>query len=513
MARGRRTQAVAATVALAVAAASAPSIAAVFLVDTRLDVADDTPGDGLCAATVLVGLDPPRFESRCSLRAAIQEANALPGTDTILLSPGPHPLGRLGRDEDAGATGDLDVRDDLVISGGWTCPGIDPCLDPEWPGPFSSEVGWPDSVPEVDRDRVFDIHTTGRVELSGLTIHGGRAPIGAGIRTGLGELRLTGCRVRDNVADDPALASATIAGAGIQLDGGRLEIAVSEITDNEARDPLGSAGTSEGGGLRNRGGTVLLFWSTFARNGAGDRGGAIASSGLLVGVNSTLSGNAAPSGGALYQQGAAALSLLSHVTVTGNQAETGGGLWLGAGDLRLRGSILAGNEAAAAPECHREAAAAFASDGSNVFGELALGAPGSCAGDLAGGPEPPGDASGVDARLGPLADNDGWTATHLPRRGSPAIDRGDDACVWTAGIDGSGAPIVFPLTSDQRDPASPVRPADGDGDGVARCDAGAVELVPEPAALAGMLAALLALLLLSAQRGTSPLSQRLRNPR
>src|SRR4051794_36970911 len=58
--------------------------AATFTVDSQTDaiggvtaVVDDNPGDGICATAPL-----PGEGVRCTLRAAIMEANALPGPDT-----------------------------------------------------------------------------------------------------------------------------------------------------------------------------------------------------------------------------------------------------------------------------------------------------------------------------------------------------------------------------------------------------------------------------------------------
>lgn len=69
-----------------------------------------------------------------------------------------------------------------------------------------------------------------------------------------------------------------------------------------------------------------------------------------------------------------------------------------------------------------------------------------------------GDQSNTDPRLGLLADNGGPTLTHLPETGSPLIDTGDNgACPAT----------------DQRGEA---RPYDGNEDGTAVCDVGAVEV-------------------------------------
>ena len=82
--------------------------AAIFNVNlTVQDHIDDDPGDGVC--DIAAG-------GFCTLRAAIMEANALPGPDIIVL-PGNATI-RLsipGTDENASATGDLDITDAIAI--------------------------------------------------------------------------------------------------------------------------------------------------------------------------------------------------------------------------------------------------------------------------------------------------------------------------------------------------------------------------------------------------------------
>src|ERR687888_1320010 len=87
-------------VALWVALAGAPNAAAATFTVTRTD----DPGPGAC-------------DSDCSLREAVLAANAGPGGDTIQLPAGRFRLGRAGTNEDAGATGDLDLTKSVVLTG------------------------------------------------------------------------------------------------------------------------------------------------------------------------------------------------------------------------------------------------------------------------------------------------------------------------------------------------------------------------------------------------------------
>ncbi|MEM7139570.1 MAG: pentapeptide repeat-containing protein [Actinomycetota bacterium] len=112
----------------------------VFTVDTAVDAPDANPGDGLCATA----------GGGCTLRAAIMEANALPGVERIendgivprSFIPAPTP-------EDDPAVGDYDITDQVVID--------NLVIDLLWLGA------------STDQSQLFDIaHPSGLVEFRGL---------------------------------------------------------------------------------------------------------------------------------------------------------------------------------------------------------------------------------------------------------------------------------------------------------------------------------------------------------
>jgi CSLREA domain-containing protein len=78
----------------------------VIAVDATTDAADASPGDKVCASAA----------AECTLRAAIMEANAHPGPDTIVVPAGTYLPTIPGNGEDSAATGDLDITDALVLT-------------------------------------------------------------------------------------------------------------------------------------------------------------------------------------------------------------------------------------------------------------------------------------------------------------------------------------------------------------------------------------------------------------
>ena len=84
-----------------------PAKAQIFNVNSTSDEIDAIFGDGRCES----------MKKNCTLRAAIQEANANPGVDTIILPKGIYNLTIPGTDEEKSALGDLDITDHLILRG------------------------------------------------------------------------------------------------------------------------------------------------------------------------------------------------------------------------------------------------------------------------------------------------------------------------------------------------------------------------------------------------------------
>jgi len=420
----------------------APAEAATFTVDSSLDVPDVNPGDGVCATSANV----------CTLRAAVQEANALVvvGTNTINIPAGTYTVtSRIQIQASVDIFGENAAT--TIISGGSTQPIFQVIM------PSGASVG-----PTVNIHR--------------LTLSNGHTVIadaGAALRNEKGATtRLWDSVVRDN--------DSSTFGGGI-YNWGTLRITRSEIRNN--RLPAGGGGvTSSGGGIFN-GGELEIACSAVTENFA-TRGGGISNQSVVKIKNSTISSNLALGGGGGIRNVANGSVFISLSTVTLNRGNdpsndgsepnrTGGGIQTLSPALTVIGStILAGNtdnrsgfEADYSPDCFSDSSTAFTTMRFNLIGvvnnqcQLRDSVSGTNTSfDLQGNNTTP-----LDPKLGILSNNGGLTRTHSLHVGSPAIDSNTT----------SASSTIFACESiDQR---GSFRPVDGDGDGKAECDIGAYE--------------------------------------
>ncbi|MCY2991008.1 MAG: S8 family serine peptidase [Planctomycetota bacterium] len=254
--------------------------ASVIYVDTFEDAVDANVGDGVCVTA----------SGKCTLRAAIQEANAAkPAARTIALKAGKFRLSILpepdpqvtfpvpascvadGRPRtwSSERTGDLDILGNVAIVGDDAATTI---------------------VDAAGSDRVFRVYPGATLDLRRVRVTGGRVTDagGAGILS-LGTLKLDHVVVDNNVAD-----AGSIFGGGIAIWGGVAELVDTTISDNRA--------TSGGGLFVGNQAAVRLLRSTLMSNTVASAGGGIYSFGGSVEiVNGTLAqNNALADGGAVY---------------------------------------------------------------------------------------------------------------------------------------------------------------------------------------------------------------------
>lgn len=197
-----------------------------FTVNSVADSVDANPGDGVCQD----------LSGQCSLRAAIMEANAVAGPDTIVFDPitdgQPQLLQLHGAGEDAAATGDLDITDGLTITGNGTDKTI---------------------IDGDAADRVFDIlpaSGTITVEIDDLTVQNGNGVTkGGGLEVRCATLVLNGDLIENNLALN---ASGTALGGGIYGVGSPVTLDHTIVKSNNADANTGGLG----GGIATEAGTV-----------------------------------------------------------------------------------------------------------------------------------------------------------------------------------------------------------------------------------------------------------------
>jgi large repetitive protein len=186
----------------------------------------------------------------CTLRAAIQTANANPGPDEIVLPAGVFRLTVLGTGEEAAATGDLDIAggDDLTITGA----GRDAT-----------------TIDGLTLDRVFHVLAGPNVTIRDLTIQNGEwagNPGGAVLYTGPGgSLTFLRTRFLGN--------SSSIGGAIACAAVGTFTVSGCAFEDNQAPNAGGAIVVANGTGA------MLISGSQFLSNNSAGVGGAIRTGG------------------------------------------------------------------------------------------------------------------------------------------------------------------------------------------------------------------------------------------
>ncbi len=358
------------------------SIGATFTVNSGYDVNDLDPGNGLCVAYLFIII--PGVLSFCTLRAAIEETNALPGEDVIILGSGTYKLSLSGLGEDQAATGDLDITDSLQIIGA---------------GPDKTFID------AAGLDRVLDISgpdTT--VFLSGVTIFNGNLPAGLAYdQKGGGGIRNWASLFLNNVV----LSHNNISGASIDdAGGGLLNKGICSMKDST----IHSNHANEGGGILNDSHSTLQVSSSTLNGNFSRGGGGLMNYGSGNLINTTLSDNSAIGEDSLFGGAIQNWQQLQIVqcTIADNYATGGGGGIGNDGTVSMVNTIVSGN---AGGNCHLTVD--IASQGHNLDSDNTCGLTAVQT-----------DLKNIDPKLGPLQDNGGFTRTYALNPGSPAIDAG-----------------------------------------------------------------------------------------
>lgn len=292
--------------------------------------------------------------------------------------------------------------------------------------------------------RVFNIQSGAVVTMSQLSIINGKATdvcdpysCGGGIYVSSdAKLALSNSTLSGNVATF---------GAGI-ANSGILTISNSILSNNGAENVEGVM--VYGGGIQNENNaTLTVNNSTFDSNFAGE-GGGIINYGVATVNNSTFSSNTGSfHGGGIYNTFYATSLTVNNSTFSGNSSlYVGGGGIFNESILNIRNSLVANSLNGG--DCY--SSGTIATNLNNLIED------GSCNDNATG------FITG-DPNLGPLQKNGGSTPTHALLFPSLAIDAGNASTC---------------LAADQRGFS---RPMDGNSDGIAVCDIGAVEaLKPTP---------------------------------
>ena len=317
-------------------------------VNTTADTVDAVPGDGVCADS----------SGNCSIRAAVMEANALGGPDTITIPAGLYTLTRTPFDDEFNfdganeSIGDIDILNgDVTIIGAGAATTI---------------------ISGGNIDRIFDINsgftfspgTPGNVRIEGLTLRNGNAPTdsfgffhsGGAIQVdGLDwnsfipaniSLTLVNCAISNNKASGVGGGIASFNAASVDISG-------TSFSANESTNSQGGAVFFDGAsdpGTR----TLTIANGTFNANKASHAifgsGGAVWAGGRAnISVNNNnFTGNiAGANGGGVFSDPflAANQVTIEKNRFTGNSSKQGGGAFVRTGTTNFNLNLVVGNTA------------------------------------------------------------------------------------------------------------------------------------------------------------------------
>lgn len=362
-------------VAATIVAWPGSALGATFITNSTVDAVDAVIGNGVCLTAGGV----------CTLRAAIQEANALPGPHLIVLVPGIYRLTIAGRGETNAATGDLNVK----VLAGLTIQGTAAATT---------------IIDGNGLDRVF-LANFGLLTLNDLTVQNGypgAAPGGCILNMGV-SLFLTRVVVKSCQADGPGAGICVIGGpatvnltdttisqnvvtnnsgggglylvndifatltrttvsanaagfaAGIRASGTSAFQVTLTVNDSViAQNTVTSIPTGAGGGIGLDGAVTATLNRVTLTNNTGCCGAGLlftASAGTtatLTMADSTIMQNVSPTtGGGLYVQngGGDASAIITRTTISGNSANQGGGIITFGGNVELSNVTISGNTA------------------------------------------------------------------------------------------------------------------------------------------------------------------------
>jgi hypothetical protein len=235
----------------------------------------------------------------------------------------------------------------------------------------------------------FQVYASASLILKNVTLSHGKNGAAHPVEN-FGELRLDGVTATNNNTNSSVVhnyGTATV------------------VSSTFASNTFAAGSDFHGTAINNDGGSLVVQGSTFTQNVGG---GAIYSTGELHVVNSTFQGNSTSLGGGAIYQSSSADSSLDFITVSGNSAAFGAGIYNDGGStgtMTVGKSIFAGNSTG---NCD----GVFVSGGYNLANDTG------CGGFFGGT-----DTGSANLPLGALANNGGPTKTMTLSAGNAAINK------------------------------------------------------------------------------------------